>query len=95
MESGAQYESSSDTNYGKDYEDIFDQDTTASNSDFAARLEYQSSESDETVYGDDKGFQEACQLADGLLLENPLPDKTSDTASMLEFDMMRSSPPAE
>ncbi len=94
METGADCEALSDTDYSSDYDEIFENDgpeldgQTPPINELDTQLDSESSS--ETDYGDgiDKLFQD-----DGLL-NSTSSHQSNDTSSMVDFDMLRSSPPS-
>ena len=89
METGAQREALSDTDYGSDYDEIFEDHSPELDGQTPAIDELDIGSSSETDYGDgnDEFFQD-----DGHV--NGIGHQSNDTSSMADFDMLRSSPPS-
>ncbi len=94
METGAEHEALSDTDYGSDYDEIFENDgpeldgQTPPIDELDTQLDSESSS--ETDYGD--GINELFQ--DDGLLNGTSSHQSNNTSSMVDFDMLRSSPPS-
>ncbi len=103
METGAQLEALSDTNYGSNYDEIFNNHSPELDGQTPAidelDIHSNSGSSSETDYGDgnDEFFHDD-GLVNGIGRHgqgngNSLTYQSNDTSSMADFDMLRSSPP--
>lgn len=105
MEPRTQYEALSDTDYGSDYDEIFETngpepDGQTANDGAIGKLDIHSvsESSGETDYGDDEIFQDDV-FVNGIDRRGPgsgssLSHRLDETQSMVDFDMLRSSPPS-